>query len=198
MSIHSVLGGGAAKLAERPGVAPVPIPDQDLESETGVFKLSGVIKSFDISKEYGFIIPDGGLPDVLLRVTELREGGFKTACPGAKVVFEATRGPKGLRCTRVVAVDESTAAPRPAAPQKRVMVIAIEPAGLFERAQCKWFNRWRGFGFLTRGEGTPDVFVHATTLQHCNFTELKPGQAVLVRYGQSEKGPVAIEVRPGE
>jgi hypothetical protein len=29
-----------------------------------------------------------------------------------------------------------------------------------ERAQVKWFNRLRGFGFLTCGEGTPDIFVH--------------------------------------
>jgi 'Cold-shock' DNA-binding domain len=41
----------------------------------------------------------------------------------------------------------------------RTHVIVAPTSGL-ERAQVKWFNRLRGFGFLTRGEGTLDIFVH--------------------------------------
>ena len=41
----------------------------DLADETAsVIELSGAIKWFDVSKGYGFIIPDNGLPDVLLHV----------------------------------------------------------------------------------------------------------------------------------
>ena len=36
-------------------------------------------------------------------------------------------------------------------------------------------NRLRGFGFLTRGEGTPDIFVHMETLRRYGLTELRPG-----------------------
>src|SRR6185437_11200402 len=35
-------------------------------------EVSGVIKWFDASKGYGFIVPDNGWPDVLLHVTVLR------------------------------------------------------------------------------------------------------------------------------
>jgi len=60
----------------------------------------------------------------------------------------------------------------------------------------KWFNRVRGFGFLTRGEGTPDVFVHMETLRRFGFTELRPGQMVMVRWGHGSKGCMAAELRP--
>jgi CspA family cold shock protein len=54
----------------------------------------------------------------------------------------------------------------------------------------------RGFGFLTRGEGTPDIFVHMETLRRYGLTELRPGQIVLVRYGPGPKGLMAAEVKP--
>ena len=40
-------------------------------------EIAGIIKWFDISKGYGFIVPDNGLPDVLLHVTCLRAGGYR-------------------------------------------------------------------------------------------------------------------------
>jgi CspA family cold shock protein len=54
----------------------------------------------------------------------------------------------------------------------------------------------RGFGFLTRGKGTPDIFVHMETLRRFALTELQPGQSVLVRFGPGPKGLMAAEVRP--
>jgi CspA family cold shock protein len=54
----------------------------------------------------------------------------------------------------------------------------------------------RGFGFLTCGEGTPDIFVHVETLRRFGIAELRPGQTVLVRFGPSPQGMMAAEVRP--
>jgi len=54
----------------------------------------------------------------------------------------------------------------------------------------------RGFGFLTRGEGTPDIFIHMETLRRYGMTELRPGQTILVRHGPGPKGLMVAEIRP--
>jgi CspA family cold shock protein len=170
---------------------------QDLVDDTGteLVELTGVIKWFDVSKGFGFIIPDNGMPDVLLHVTCLRRDGFQTAYEGARVVVEVSQRPKGLQAFRIVSMDESTALHPAQMPPPRTHVTVQATSGL-ERAQVKWFNRLRGFGFLTRGEGTPDIFVHMETLRRYGLAELRPGQTVLVRFGPGPKGLMAAEVRP--
>ena len=169
----------------------------DLVNEAGaaVIEVTGVIKWFDVSKGYGFIVPDNGMADVLLHVTCLRRDGFQTAYEGARVICEALPRPKGLQAFRILSMDESTAIHPAQLPPPRTHVTVAPTSGL-ERALVKWFNRLRGFGFLTRGEGTPDIFVHMETLRRYGLTELRPGQTVLVRFGPGPKGLMATEVRP--
>ena len=175
-------------------IGPESLADLGDDAAVSVIELTGVIKWFDVSKGYGFIVPDNGLPDVLLHVTCLRRDGFQTAFEGARVVCEVLQRPKGLQAFRVLSMDESTAIhPSQVPPRTHV---SVTPTSGLERAQVKWFNRLRGFGFLTRGEGTPDIFVHMETLRRYGLTELRPGQTVLVRYGPGPKGLMAAEVRP--
>jgi len=159
-------------------------------------EIAGRIKWFDAGKGYGFIVPDGGLPDVLLHVTVLRRDGFQTALEGARIVCEAQHRAKGLQVFRVVSMDESTAV-HPAQQAARTHV-QVKPTGGFEIVVVKWFNRLRGFGFLTRGEGTEDIFVHMETLRRYGLAELKPGDSLLARFGDGPKGLMAAEVRPLE
>jgi CspA family cold shock protein len=165
------------------------------DEAASVIELTGVIKWFDVSKGYGFIVPDNGGPDILLHVTCLRRDGFQVAYEGARVVVEVLQRPRGLQAFRVVSMDESTAVHPAQMPPPRTHVSVTATSGL-ERAQVKWFNRLRGFGFLTRGEGTPDIFVHMETLRRFGLAELRPGQYVLVRFGPGPKGLMAAEIRP--
>jgi CspA family cold shock protein len=173
------------------------VPEVDLGNEAAatVIEMSGVIKWFDVAKGYGFIVPDNGMADVLLHVTCLRRDGFQTAYEGARIVCEVLARPKGLQAFRIISMDESTAIHPAQMPPPRTHVTVVPTSGL-ERAQVKWFNRLRGFGFLTRGEGTPDIFVHMETLRRFGLAELRPGQYVLVRFGPGPKGLMAAEVRP--
>jgi CspA family cold shock protein len=170
---------------------------RDLADETAanLIEMSGVIKWFDVSKGFGFIVPDNGMADVLLHVTCLRRDGYQTAYEGARVVCEVLERPKGFQAFRILSMDESTAIHPAQMPPPRTHVTVTATSGL-ERAQVKWFNRLRGFGFLTRGEGTADIFVHMETLRRYGIAELRPGQTVLVRFGPGPKGMMAAEVRP--
>jgi cold shock protein len=164
-------------------------------SAANLVEVSGVIKWFDASKGYGFVVPDNGWPDVLLHVTVLRRDGYQTAYEGARIIVECLQRAKGYQAFRVVSMDESTAIHPAQLPPPRTHASVTPTSGL-ERAQVKWFNRLRGFGFLTCGEGTPDIFVHMETLRRYGMTELRPGQFVLVRYGPGSKGMMAAEIQP--
>jgi CspA family cold shock protein len=57
----------------------------------------------------------------------------------------------------------------------------------------KWFNGGKGYGFITREEGS-DVFVHFSEIQGDGFRNLEEGQSVEFNVEQGQKGLQATNV----
>jgi CspA family cold shock protein len=164
-----------------------------LEANVRILRISGFVKWFDVGRGYGFVIPDNGLPDVLLHLSCLKRDGFAAPLEGTRVVCDAVERQKGYQCLRVYEVDTSTAI-HPVERPVRTHQTVVPTTG-WVRVKVKWFNRARGFGFLTEGEGQPDIFVHMETLRKTAIVELLPEQWVYARFGPGGKGLMAAEVR---
>ncbi|WEX14133.1 cold-shock protein [Pseudomonas sp. G11] len=59
----------------------------------------------------------------------------------------------------------------------------------------KWFNGEKGFGFITPDDGSPDLFVHYSTIQSTGYKSLEENQKVEFEVTQGQKGPQAANVR---
>jgi CspA family cold shock protein len=57
----------------------------------------------------------------------------------------------------------------------------------------KWFNEAKGFGFITREDGS-DVFVHYSSIKGNGFKSLAEGESVSFDIERDHKGPKAINV----
>ena len=62
------------------------------------------------------------------------------------------------------------------------------------RGKVKWFNDQKGYGFISKEDGSGDVFVHFSSVKGEGFKSLAEGDAVEFEVVDSEKGPKAANV----
>jgi CspA family cold shock protein len=63
-----------------------------------------------------------------------------------------------------------------------------------ETGTVKWFDNAKGYGFIQRGTGQDDVFVHFRQIQGEGYRTLQEGQQVQFNVVQGQKGLQAEEV----
>jgi len=67
---------------------------------------------------------------------------------------------------------------------------------VLETGTVKWFNDSKGFGFITRENGS-DVFVHHTAITADGFRSLSEGEQVKFELVEGPKGLQAANVQRG-
>lgn len=175
--------------------------------ECGGIRVTGKVKWFNVSKGYGFIVSKEVTGDVLLHKSVVEAFGCTAVLDGATVECDVTRKPardgivSKFQALRLLSVDPSTCDVRAGAwegkrePRAREILLQ-DPVGPAFEAECKWFSRPKGFGFLISSKAEGDIFIHMDLLRKHDMKELRPGQKVLVRAGRGPKGLTATAVHP--
>ncbi len=55
----------------------------------------------------------------------------------------------------------------------------------------KWFNPQKGYGFISPEDGSQDVFVHISKVEHAGLKTLLEGQKIQYELAQDRKGKTA-------
>ncbi len=63
---------------------------------------TGMVKWFNESKGFGFIVPDDGGEDLFVHHSEIKASGYASLNEGQKVEFEVGEGKKGPCATNVI------------------------------------------------------------------------------------------------
>lgn len=155
-------------------------------------EIGGTIKRFNLRVGYGFVIPDGGQPDVILPVAALRSARLQVAPEGARIHCFVSQDAKGARVEAIVGLDTTTAIdperlPRgdePAAddigPWRMGVVSAVNSR------RTRWTIRFKG--------QTEAVTLLLATARRCGLAWLDVGDVLAVRCCRHDGRLIVAEV----
>ncbi len=163
-----------------------------------ITRKSGLIKWFDPSKGFGFVVADDGGPDILLHANVLRNFGQGSIADGARVNIDVQRTDRGLQAIEIFEImpPEDDGAPVLGDMED---VTAEEIANMeLVPARVKWFDKAKGFGFANAFGDNRDVFLHVEVLRRSGMADLATGEAVGLRWMEGERGLMAVEISAWE
>jgi CspA family cold shock protein len=155
--------------------------------------VTGRVKWFDPIKGYGFIEQDRNGKDVLLHQTCVKLSGYRIVSDGARITCEVHDGPQGLRAVKVLSLENGVVEVTPQSETKQPHNVPA-PTGNWFIATVKWFDRRKGYGFMTSGKGSPDIFMHMEVVRQSGIRELRQDQRFRIRTGMGPRGIVVADM----
>ncbi|MBK8631224.1 MAG: cold-shock protein [Sphingomonadales bacterium] len=166
----------------------------------------GKVKFFNGQKGFGFISPEDGSADIFVHISAVEQAGLSGLGDGQDVAFTMVDRGGRVSATElklegdVVPVSERApredrgaggfgdrggdrggfgggdrggfgGAPRRAGPQRQL-------TGEKATGTVKFFNAMKGFGFVQRDDGQPDVFVHISAVERAGMSNLNEGDRI--------------------
>ncbi len=167
--------------------------DADKDGDT----VAGTVKWFDPTKGFGFVVADGGGPDILLHANVLRNFGQSSVADAAGIEIIVQETARGIQAVEVLRIDPPAGDEEDAATTGEI----AEPVDLslpLEPARVKWFDKAKGFGFANVFGRDEDVFLHIEVLRRSGLADLQPGEAVSLRVVDGKRGRMATQVTSWE
>ena len=165
------------------------------DDDTPTLTMSGVVKWFDPSKGFGFVVCDAGGPDILLHANVLRNFGQGSVVDGSIITMEVQRSERGMQAVTILTltppVDPNSGPALRDMAEYSTDQIAAQPV---LPARIKWFDKSKGFGFANVFGDPADVFLHVEVLRRCGLSDLQAGEAIGLRLIDGKRGRMAVDV----
>jgi CspA family cold shock protein len=164
-----------------------------MAEEKGLKLVSGLVKWFDPTKGYGFILNEEGGADILLHANVLRNFGRSSVADQSRVTVWMQPTQRGLQATEVVSIEPPVSEGAPIADLDNGVIEHLEALPLHP-ARVKWFDKAKGFGFANIFGHPDDVFLHVEVLRHSGFSDLTIGEAIGIRVVEGPRGLMAAQI----
>lgn len=165
-----------------------------MEKNSESQRVVGHVKWFDPTKGFGFVVADGGGPDILLHANVLRNFGQSSVADNAGVEISIQETDRGVQALEVFSIRPPISDSDESDVDMAIEDVYLDDDIAFEPARVKWFDKAKGFGFANVFGSDEDIFVHVEVLRRCGFADLQPGEAVCLKVVDGKRGRMASSV----